>query len=84
MDKECSGGRTSAEVTRSIWITLRNTAESGVSAGALEFFLRTEVPEGATAPASLLISWPPMPRGMAPAPEEFAEAMTERAAPKPR
>ncbi|MET9718469.1 hypothetical protein ABZZ46_24000 [Streptomyces rochei] len=82
VDKECSGGRTSAEVTRSIWITLRNTAESGVSAGALEFFLRTEVPEGATAPASLLVSWPPMPRGMAPAPEEFAEAMTERAGPE--
>ncbi|MBJ6620874.1 hypothetical protein [Streptomyces sp. DHE17-7] len=82
VDKEFAGSRTSAEAPRSIWAALRNTAEHGLSRGALEFFLRTEVPEGATAPASLLISWPPMPRGMAPAPEEFAEAMTERADPE--
>ncbi|MGK9460491.1 hypothetical protein ACSLFT_10710 [Streptomyces sp. G6] len=82
VDKEFAEVRTSAETSRSIWTTLRNTAEHGLSRGALEFFLRTEVPGGTTTPVSLLISWPPMPRGMAPTPEEFAEAMAERTGPE--
>ncbi|AKZ57378.1 hypothetical protein SAM23877_4333 [Streptomyces ambofaciens ATCC 23877] len=82
VDKEFAGVRAPAETARRIWSTLRNTAEHGLSRGALEFFLRTEVPEGSTAPASLLISWPPMSRGVAPTPEEFAEAMAGRAGPE--
>ncbi|MEU9645126.1 hypothetical protein [Streptomyces sp. NPDC048188] len=82
VDKQCAGSHTSAEASRRVWVTLRNTAEHGLSRGAIEFFLRTEAPGGATAPASLLVSWPPVPRGMAPTPEEFAEAMAERAGPE--
>ncbi|WP_267714275.1 hypothetical protein [Streptomyces sp. CoH17] len=65
-----------------MWITLRNTAERGVARGALEFFLRTEAPESALAPASLLISWPPLPRGQAPTPEQFAGVLDGRAGPE--
>ncbi|MFI0944780.1 hypothetical protein ACH4Q9_01980 [Streptomyces sp. NPDC021086] len=79
MDKEFAGSGTSGDVSRSVWATLRNTAENGLARGALEFFLRTDSPEGtALAPASLLISWPPMPRGLAPTAEVFAEALSER------
>ncbi|WP_432081109.1 hypothetical protein [Streptomyces sp. WAC 04229] len=81
VDKEFAGHRTSAEVSRSIWVTLRNIAENGLAHGALEFFLRTEAPEGSLTPASLLISWPPMPRGLAPTPEDFAEALADRVGP---
>ncbi|MFH8973028.1 hypothetical protein [Streptomyces sp. NPDC017890] len=83
VDKEFAGSRTSAEVARSVWGTLRNTAENGLARGALEFFLRTESPEGSSlTPASLLVSWPPMPRGLAPTPEEFAEALADRTGPE--
>jgi hypothetical protein len=76
VDKEFAGSRSSGDISRSVWVTLRNTVENSLSRGALEFFLRTESLEGrAPAPASLLISWPPMPRGLAPTPEAFAEAL---------
>ncbi|MGW3723737.1 hypothetical protein [Streptomyces sp. NPDC000851] len=78
VDKEFAAGGTPAEVARSVWGTLRNTAENGLTRGALEFFLRTEAPEASAMPASLLISWPPMPRGLAPTPDEFAEVLTQR------
>ncbi|MGC9409547.1 hypothetical protein [Streptomyces sp. DZ1-3] len=82
VDKEFAGS-TSAVVPRSVWVTLRNTAENGLARGALEFFLRTESPQGtAPAPATLLISWPPMPRGLAPTVEEFAEALGDRSSPE--
>ncbi|MEU2964721.1 hypothetical protein ABZ687_07060 [Streptomyces ardesiacus] len=82
VDKEFAGSRTSAETSRTIWGALRNTAEHGLSRGALEFFLRTEAPERATVPASLLISWPPVSRGTAPTPDELAGALAERAGPE--
>lgn len=82
VDRECSKSRTSAEAARNTWITLRNTAESGVANGALEFFLRTEASEGVLTPASLLISWPPLPRGLAPAPKDFARALDGRTGPE--
>ncbi|MEV7789036.1 hypothetical protein AB0O72_27185 [Streptomyces sp. NPDC088106] len=82
VDKEFAGSGSSAEVARGVWATLRNTAENGLTCGALEFFLRAESFEGPVVPASLLISWPPTPRGMTPAPEEFAEALTCRADPQ--
>ncbi|MGW3237003.1 hypothetical protein ACWF8U_03125 [Streptomyces olivaceus] len=79
MDKEFAGSGASGDVSRSVWVTLRNTAENGLAGGALEFFLRTELREGtALAPASLLISWLPMPRGLAPPAEVFAEELSER------
>ncbi len=79
VDKGFAGSGTSGDVPRSVWTILRNTAENGLARGALEFFLRTESSEGtAIAPASLLISWPPMPRGVAPTAEAFAEALSER------
>lgn len=82
VDKEFAGSGSPAEVARGIWTTLRNTAENGLTHGALEFFLRSDSPEGSGAPASLLISWPPMPRGMTPAPEELAEVLTRSTNPR--
>ncbi|MCX2927357.1 hypothetical protein [Streptomyces sp. NEAU-W12] len=81
VDKEFAGSRTPPEAARTVWVALRNTAESGRSRGALEFFLRSESPEGSALPASLLISWPPMPRGAALTPEEFAGALAQRRGP---
>ncbi|MGY0069009.1 hypothetical protein ACWZEH_19900 [Streptomyces sp. QTS137] len=80
VDREFAGSGISAEVVRQIWVTLRNTAENGLNRGALEFYLRSEVPEGSVPPASLLISWPPMARGAAPNPEELAEALARHSA----
>ncbi|MFD5570748.1 hypothetical protein [Streptomyces cadmiisoli] len=81
VDKEFAGSGSSPQVARGIWATLRNTAENGLAHGALEFYLRTESPDDATPPASLLISWPPVPRGLAPTPDELAETLGRRAAP---
>lgn len=82
VDKEFTGSGMPAEVARSTWVALRNTAENGLTRGALEFFLRTESPGGSALPASLLISWPPTPRGLAPTPEEFAETLARRRGPE--
>ncbi|MCP9996592.1 hypothetical protein LUX34_14610 [Streptomyces werraensis] len=82
VDKEFAGSGSPAEVARETWATLRNAVENGLSHGALEFFLRSDAPEGAGLSASLLISWPPTPRGMASAPEGFAEALAHRAGPR--
>jgi hypothetical protein len=80
VDKESAGNGVPAEAARRIWTTLRNAAESGVAQGALEFFLKTESP-GSALPASLLISLAPTPRGLAPKPSEFAQALAERTGP---
>lgn len=79
VDKEAAGRQASAETARAVWTTLRNTAEHGVAQGALEFFLKTEVPGGSALPASLLISMAPMPQGLAPTPDDFAQVLAERA-----
>ncbi|MET9184040.1 hypothetical protein [Streptomyces tendae] len=83
VDREFAGSRTSSDVSRSVWASLRNMVENGLARGALEFFLRTESP-GCTGldPASLLISWPPVPRGAAPTAEEFASELNERRGPE--
>ncbi|WP_326721326.1 hypothetical protein OHT59_19680 [Streptomyces sp. NBC_00243] len=80
VDKESAGSGVSAEVARTVWTTLRNTAEHGLSQGALEFFLKTESPGESALPASLLISLAQTPRGSAPTPGEFAQALAQRTA----
>ncbi|WP_328342181.1 hypothetical protein [Streptomyces violaceus] len=67
----------SAEARRELWVTLRNTAESGVARGSLELFLRTQS-AGAAAPATLLISLLPMRGALSAPPEEFAESLVAR------
>ncbi|MBE8478168.1 hypothetical protein [Streptomyces justiciae] len=78
VDKQSTGSGASAETTRRIWTALRNAAESGVAQGALEFFLKTESPDGAAVPASLLVSMAPSPRGLAPRTGDFARALARR------
>ncbi|MFF2845667.1 hypothetical protein ACFVT5_04975 [Streptomyces sp. NPDC058001] len=81
VDREFLTSRTPAETSRAIWTALRNTAESGVAQGALEFFLRTEPahgPDRPTVPASLLVSLKPLPPGLVPEPEDFAATLSER------
>lgn len=84
VDKHAAGSGASAEVTRRIWTILRNTAEGGVAQGALEFFLRTESPDGAAVPASLLVAMAPSPRGLAPQADDFAHALAGRVEPNTR
>ncbi|MFJ6566075.1 hypothetical protein ACIQNU_01520 [Streptomyces sp. NPDC091292] len=87
VDREFLRTRTPAETSRAIWSALRNTAESGVARGALEFFLRTEPahgPDRPTVPASLLVSLKPLPRGLVPEPTDFAATLSERRGPESR
>ncbi|MGW5637102.1 hypothetical protein [Streptomyces sp. NPDC003832] len=72
VDRQAAGRGVSAEVTRKVWTTLRNTAEAGRTRGAMEFYLlaapatRTGMP-----PASLLVSLTPL--GPTPAdPDQYA------------
>ncbi|MCC8453621.1 hypothetical protein [Streptomyces rochei] len=82
VDREFAGSRTASDVSRNVWVSLRNMVEKGLARGALEFFLCTEVPGGAgLEPASLLISWPPVRRGAAPTAEQFASVFSERKGP---
>lgn len=78
VDKESAGSGVPAEVARGTWTILRNTAETGLAQGALEFFLKTESPSESALPASLLISLAQTPRGLAPTPGEFAQALAQR------
>ncbi|MEU6452874.1 hypothetical protein [Streptomyces sp. NPDC047065] len=70
VDRQAQGKTVSAELTRNVWTTLRNTAEAARSRGAIEFFLLTTTQDGGL-PASLLVSSVPM--GRTPAdPEKYA------------
>ncbi|MFF4760603.1 hypothetical protein [Streptomyces sp. NPDC001292] len=81
VDKESAGSGTPPNAVRSIWSTLRNTAEKGVAQGALEFFLKTESPGGSALPASLLISLAQTRPGLAPERDELAQALARRTSP---
>ncbi|KOX33563.1 hypothetical protein ADL07_09595 [Streptomyces sp. NRRL F-4707] len=70
VDRHARGRQVSAELTRSVWTALRNTAEAGRARGAMEFFLLTTAENGSM-PASLLVSSMPM-RGMRADPEKYA------------
>ncbi|MGW2297335.1 hypothetical protein [Streptomyces violaceorubidus] len=70
VDRQAQGRQVSAELTRNVWTTLRNTAEAGRARGAMEFFLLTTSDNGGM-PASLLVSSMPL-RGTPADPEAFA------------
>lgn len=70
VDRQAEGRNVSAELTRNVWATLRNTAEAGRARGAMEFFLLTTSRDGGL-PASLLVSLVPL--GETPAdPDKYA------------
>ncbi|WP_328770951.1 hypothetical protein [Streptomyces sp. NBC_00286] len=70
VDRQAAGRHVSAELTRNVWATLRNTAEGGLARGAMEFFLLATSRDG-NLPASLLVSL--MPLGETPAdPQKYA------------
>jgi hypothetical protein len=70
VDRQAEGRNVSAELTRNVWATLRNTAEAGRARGAMEFFLLTTSRNGGL-PASLLVSLVPL--GETPAdPDKYA------------
>ncbi|MFD3732773.1 hypothetical protein [Streptomyces sp. NPDC058632] len=70
VEQQAEGRHVSAELTRNVWTTLRNTAEAGRARGAMEFFLLTTSRDGGL-PASLLVSLVPL--GETPAdPQKFA------------
>ncbi|MFE3164294.1 hypothetical protein [Streptomyces sp. NPDC059224] len=64
VDHQAEGRNVPAELKQEVWATLRNTAESGVRTGALEFFLRPELEGGGVLPASLIVSLIPRPGGL--------------------
>src|ERR1700745_1579160 len=66
VDHQADGKNVPAEIKQETWATLRNTAEAGVRAGALEFFLRPELEGGDILPASLIVSLIPRPGGLTP------------------
>lgn len=70
VDQQTEGRRVSAELTRNVWATLRNTAEAGRARGAMEFFLLATSRDG-NLPASLLVSLMPM-RDTRADPQEYA------------
>ncbi|GGV31140.1 hypothetical protein GCM10010277_14600 [Streptomyces longisporoflavus] len=78
VDREAADSGVSGETRRGVWTTLRNTAETGVAQGALEFFLKTEAPQDSACPASLLVSLLPTPPGLAPDVADLAETLTRR------
>ncbi|MGW1559446.1 hypothetical protein ACWCQ1_23415 [Streptomyces sp. NPDC002144] len=61
VDYQADGKNVPAVTKRETWATLRNTAETGVRGGALEFFLRPELEGGGLLPASLIVSLIPRP-----------------------
>lgn len=76
VDREAQGRGVSADLTRNVWTTLRNTAETGRARGAMEFFLLTTSQDGGL-PASLLVSL--MPLGDSPAdPRTYATYLAAR------
>ncbi|GAA1921742.1 hypothetical protein GCM10009837_53820 [Streptomyces durmitorensis] len=78
VDRESGSGSAPEEVRRSLWTTLRNIAERGAADGALEFYLKTETPEGTAYPASLMVSLLPTPPGLAPEVGELAQTLARR------
>ncbi|MEU9735709.1 hypothetical protein [Streptomyces sp. NPDC048002] len=61
VDRGTVGRGVSAEVTRHVWTTLRNTAEAGRARGAMEFFLlAAPATRDGMPPASLLVSLTPL------------------------
>ncbi|MER7178283.1 hypothetical protein ABT404_02100 [Streptomyces hyaluromycini] len=66
VDHQAEGKNVPAEIKQETWATLRNTAEAGVRAGALEFFLRPELEGGGILPASLIVSLIPRTGGLTP------------------
>lgn len=70
VDRQARGRQVSAELTRSVWTTLRNTAEAGRARGAMDFFLLATSKNGGM-PVSLLVSSMPL-RGTPADPERYA------------
>ncbi|MDX2542536.1 hypothetical protein ACOT81_18955 [Streptomyces sp. WI04-05B] len=82
VDHQAEGRPVSAELTRNVWTTLRNTAEAGRARGALEFFLLATFQDGSL-PMSLLVS--SMPLGETPAdPRKYAAWLEVRRGPEDR
>ncbi|QKW11056.1 hypothetical protein HUT18_20920 [Streptomyces sp. NA04227] len=75
VNRQATRKRLSAEAQRSLWVSLRNTAEAGVSHGALEFFLKADGIGHSTTPATLLISLLPLPGDLWVGAEDWAEEL---------
>ncbi|MFE1286654.1 hypothetical protein [Streptomyces sp. NPDC058751] len=76
VDLQAEGRNCPAEVKQEAWAGLRNTAESAVANGALEFFLRPELHDGSIMPVSLVVSL--VPRPGAPTPGDLLALFEER------
>lgn len=61
VDLQAGGKNVPAELKQEAWASLRNTAESAVVNGALEFFLRPDLDDDSIMPVSLVVSLIPKP-----------------------
>ncbi|MEV0438897.1 hypothetical protein AB0I84_18250 [Streptomyces spectabilis] len=78
VDRQAARRRMSAQAAQGLWATLRNTAESGASQGAIELFLRAEADGAGATPATLLVSLLPMSGELYAAPGDLARSVAER------
>ncbi|MFD5281972.1 hypothetical protein [Streptomyces rubrogriseus] len=78
VDQQATRRQMSTDAGRELWASLRNAVETGVSQGALELYLRTDVVAGTGAPATLMVSLLPMRDALQASPEEFAQALRGR------
>ncbi|MET9409464.1 hypothetical protein ABZX90_27415 [Streptomyces sp. NPDC002935] len=76
VDLQADGKNVPAEAKQEAWASLRNTAESAVANGALEFFLRPELHDGSIMPVSLIVSLIPSPGS--PTPKDLLASFEER------
>jgi hypothetical protein len=75
VDLQAEGKSVPAEAKQEAWAGLRNTAESAVASGALEFFLRPELCDGSIVPVSLIVSL--IARPDSPAPKDLLASFEE-------
>ncbi|MCH5676633.1 hypothetical protein [Streptomyces gilvus] len=78
VDYQAEGKNVPAETKQETWAVLRNTAETGVRCGALEFFLRPELDRGVILPASLTVSL--IPRTESVTPQDLKQIMEAKQA----
>ncbi|MEU0432773.1 hypothetical protein [Streptomyces sp. NPDC006290] len=75
VDLQAAGKNVPAQAKQEAWAGLRNTAESAVANGALEFFLRPELDDGSIMPVSLIVSLLPHPGS--PTPKDLLASFEE-------
>ncbi|AJE83091.1 hypothetical protein SLNWT_2715 [Streptomyces albus] len=78
VDQQAARKKLSAQSRQGLWTSLRNTAESSVAHGSLEFFLKADASPYSATPATLLISLLPMPGDLYVSARDWAPELAEK------